>query len=84
MMTLPRVKGSLSGCGMQARKSMHANLAFFHRNRIPRVYTTRDCVKPEPEKVQGILALTLPENVKQLCRFLGMVQYLISLKSTQN
>ena len=27
------------------------------------------------KKVQAILALTLPQNVKQLRRFLGMVQY---------
>jgi hypothetical protein len=27
------------------------------------------------EKVHAILAFILPQNVKQLCRFLGMVQY---------
>jgi len=35
----------------------------------------RDGEKPQPKKVQAILALTPPQNVKQLCRFLGMVQY---------
>ncbi len=34
-----------------------------------------DVIKPQPKKVQAILTLTLPQNVKQLCRFLGMVQY---------
>jgi hypothetical protein len=34
-----------------------------------------DGIKPQPEKVQAILALTPPQNVKQLRRFLGMVQY---------
>ena len=35
----------------------------------------RDGIKPQPKKVQAILALTPPQNVKQLRRFLGMVQY---------
>eukprot|EP00804_Cyclotella_cryptica_P011146 CCRYP_020840-RA/>CCRYP_020840-RA protein AED:0.15 eAED:0.28 QI:0/0/0/1/0/0/3/0/289 len=36
---------------------------------------SRDGIKPQPKKVQAILALTPPQNVKQLLRFLGMVQY---------
>eukprot|EP00804_Cyclotella_cryptica_P004887 CCRYP_004939-RA/>CCRYP_004939-RA protein AED:0.40 eAED:0.34 QI:0/0/0/1/1/1/2/0/530 len=36
---------------------------------------SRDGIKPQPNKVQAILALTTPQNVKQLRRFLGMVQY---------
>eukprot|EP00804_Cyclotella_cryptica_P005403 CCRYP_017075-RB/>CCRYP_017075-RB protein AED:0.54 eAED:0.54 QI:0/-1/0/1/-1/0/1/0/295 len=36
---------------------------------------SRDGIKPQPKKVQAILALTTPQNVKQLRRFLGMVQY---------
>ena len=35
----------------------------------------RNGIKLQPQKVQAILALTLPQNVKQFCRFLGMVQY---------
>ncbi len=34
-----------------------------------------DGIKPQPKKVQLILALTPPKNVKDLHRFLGMVQY---------
>eukprot|EP00804_Cyclotella_cryptica_P003898 CCRYP_015755-RA/>CCRYP_015755-RA protein AED:0.38 eAED:0.40 QI:0/0/0/1/0/0/2/0/465 len=34
-----------------------------------------DGIKPQPKKVQAILALIPPQNVKQLRRFLGMVQY---------
>ncbi len=34
---------------------------------------TRDGIKPQPNKVQA--ALAPPRNVKELCRFLGMVQY---------
>jgi hypothetical protein len=30
--------------------------------------------KPQPKKVQAILALNLPNNVKELRQFLGMVQ----------
>ena len=36
---------------------------------------TRDGVKPQANKVQAILALTPPKNVKELRCFLGMVQY---------
>jgi hypothetical protein len=36
---------------------------------------TRDGIKPQTNKVQSILALTSPTNVKELRRFLGMVQY---------
>ena len=36
---------------------------------------TRDGIAPQPEKVSAILALTPPKNVKELRRFLGMVQY---------
>ncbi len=36
---------------------------------------TRDGIKPQSNKVQAMLALAPPRNVKELCRFLGMVQY---------
>ncbi len=36
---------------------------------------TRDGIKPQPRKVQAILVLNLPKNVKELRHFLGMVQY---------
>ena len=36
---------------------------------------TRDGIKPQPNKVQSILALAPPRIVKELRRFLGMVQY---------
>ena len=36
---------------------------------------SRDGIKPQPKKVQAILALTPPQNVKQLRRFLAMVHY---------
>jgi hypothetical protein len=36
---------------------------------------TREGIKPQPKKVQAILALSLPNNVKELRHFLGMVQY---------
>ena len=40
---------------------------------------TRDGVKPQANKVQAILALTPPKNVKELRSFLGMVQYYIDI-----
>jgi hypothetical protein len=36
---------------------------------------TRDGTKLQPKKVQAILALNPPNNIKELWRFLGMVQY---------
>ena len=36
---------------------------------------TRDGIKPQTNKVQAILALTPPNNVKELRSFLGMIQY---------
>jgi hypothetical protein len=36
---------------------------------------TREGIKPQPKKVQTILTLNLPNNIKQLRHFLGMVQY---------
>ena len=36
---------------------------------------TREGIKPQKNKVQAILALKAPTNVKELRRFLGMVQY---------
>ena len=38
-------------------------------------YPTRDGIKPQPEKCQAILALKPPSSVKDLQKFLGMVQY---------
>ncbi len=36
---------------------------------------TRTGIKPKPEKVQAILTITPPKQVKDICSFLGMVQY---------
>ena len=36
---------------------------------------TRDGIKPQPEKLQAILVLKEPTSVKELRKFLGMVQY---------
>jgi len=36
---------------------------------------TRGGIKPQPKKVQAILALSPPNNIKELRHFLGMVQY---------
>jgi hypothetical protein len=44
-------------------------------NRIPRVYPYKDWHIATTKKVQTILAITLPKQVKDLCRFLGMVHY---------
>ena len=36
---------------------------------------TREGIKPQPTKVVAILTLNPPKNVKDLRRFLGVVQY---------
>ena len=36
---------------------------------------TRDGIKPQPKKVSAILAINLPNNVKESRHFLFMVQY---------
>jgi len=36
---------------------------------------TRDGIQPQTKKIEAILAIDPPTNVKQLRRFLGMVQY---------
>jgi hypothetical protein len=36
---------------------------------------TEEGIKPQPKEVQVILALRLPNNVKELRHFLGLVQY---------
>jgi hypothetical protein len=36
---------------------------------------TREGILPQPKKVQAILMLSPPNNVKELRHFLGMVQY---------
>jgi hypothetical protein len=36
---------------------------------------TRGGIKPQPKKVQAILMLNLLNNIKELQRFLGMIQY---------
>ena len=36
---------------------------------------SRDSIKPQSEKIPAILALREQQNVKELCRFLGMMKY---------
>ena len=36
---------------------------------------TREGIKPQPEKCMAILAIKSPNNVKDLRKFLGMIQY---------
>jgi hypothetical protein len=45
---------------------------------------TRDGIKPQSNKVQAILAIQPPKNVKELRNFLGMVQYHCELWARQS
>jgi hypothetical protein len=45
---------------------------------------TRDGIKPQSKKVQAIVAIQPPTNVKELRHFLGMVQYYCDLWARQS
>ncbi len=59
-------------------------LLLCHRNRISWYVLTREGIKPQPTKVEAILAPTATQNVRQLHRFLGMVQYFRDLWARQS
>ena len=46
-----------------------------HRNKSSLLFNNQRWHQASAKKVQAILMLTPPQNVKQLCRFLGMVHY---------
>jgi hypothetical protein len=56
---------------------VNAEKSTFYANEIEYLgyILTRDGIKPQSNKLQAILAIQPPTNVKQLRHFLGMVQY---------
>jgi hypothetical protein len=56
---------------------INAAMSFFctHEIKCLGYIPTIGRIKPQPKKVQAILALNLPNNVKELRHFFGMVQY---------
>ena len=61
---------------MHDLKSTHTNHCSVPRKTEYLGYVlSRDGIKPQKKKVQAILGLMPPRSVKELCRFLGMVQY---------
>jgi hypothetical protein len=68
-MVLTRLQDS--GLKINADKSNFCTLEMEYLGYI----LTRDGIKPQPNKVQAMLALAPPRNVRELCRFLEMVQY---------
>ncbi len=60
-----------------ARLKINAAKSFFcaQETEYLRYILTRGEIKPQPKKVQAILALNPPNNVKEPQWFLGMVQY---------
>jgi hypothetical protein len=60
-----------SGLKVNAAKSSFCAHEIEYLNYI----LTREGIKPQPKKVQAILMLNLPNNVKELIHSLGMVQY---------
>jgi hypothetical protein len=59
------------GLKVNAEKSMFCALEIEYLGYI----LTRDGIKPQSNKVQAILTIQQPTNVKELRQFLGMVQY---------
>jgi hypothetical protein len=60
-----------AGLTINAPKSKFCEIEMIHLGYI----LTRTGIKPQPKKVQAILTITLPKQVKDLRRFLDMVQY---------
>jgi hypothetical protein len=60
-----------------ARPKVNAGKSLFCTHEIEYLgyIVTREGIKPQQKKVQAILTLNLPNNVKELRHFLGMVQY---------
>ncbi len=70
---LREVLRRLCGVGLK----VNAAKSFFCTHEIEYLgyILTREGIKPQPKKVQAILALNPPHNVKELRHFLGMVQH---------
>jgi hypothetical protein len=60
-----------AGLKVNATKS----LFYAHETEYLIYILTREEIKSQPKEVQAILALNLPNNVKELRHFLGIVQY---------
>jgi hypothetical protein len=56
-------------------KSMRLSHCSVHMKECLGYILTREGIKPQPKKVQAILTLNPPNNIKELRHFLGMVQY---------
>ena len=61
----------IAGLRVNAPKSSFA----LHKIEYLGYILTREGIKPQPEKVTAIMALKEPTTVKDLRKFLGMVQY---------
>jgi len=61
----------------EAGLKVNAAKSFFRTHEIKNLgyILTREGIKPQPKKVQAILTLNPPHNVKELRHLLGMVQY---------
>ncbi len=68
-MVLTRLRDA--GLRINAQKSFFRDIETEYLGYI----LTRTARKPQPKKVQAILAITPPKQVKDLHKFLGMVQY---------
>jgi hypothetical protein len=67
----------------EAGLKVNATKSFFCTHKIEYlgyILLTIEGIKPQMKKVQAILALNPPNNVKELRHFLGMIQYTSSLE----
>jgi hypothetical protein len=62
---------------LEAGLKINANKSKFcaHETEYLGYILTRDGIKPQSNKIEAILAIQPPTNIKELRRFLGMVQY---------
>ena len=73
MEKLETVLSRLERAGFRAR----VNKCFFAQSELEYLgyWLTREGIQPQPKKVEAILRLKEPQNVRQLRHFLGMVNY---------
>jgi hypothetical protein len=76
MITSKKMKTVLTRfCDASLKVNVTKSLFCAHEIEYFSYILTREGIKPQPKRVQVILALNPPTNVKELRHFFGMVQY---------
>ena len=72
---LEKLRGSQETTRSGVESQRRQIIFLYPRHRYLGYILTRNGIKPQPKKVQAILALNPPNNVKELWHFFCMVQY---------